>query len=429
MNKEKEEMLERLRNVKQTAENDLKEKQGYESYTVKNVIHYNKKVELVNKETKEKEEFDLCVVLAENPDTKEITEFYYLEEKEVDFTELLKKYESPKPIKEVLDKTKENEEKHEEEQDKELKRDSLEELEVEKVKEEKGVSKEKEKIEESKNDLTGQKPKYVIQTIDIDKAYIDNWTTVRRGFDLPEGVEKIAIAAPNQKDDNILSSNMTMYMLDNRGNIIENVNGKTIEDYFEIDDATGCNPMYDDNIKLELDGYAEKNKGQTMRRFKSKENPDLYLSAEQKKIGDYVEVYAGRKTKDGNDAVEVQLETDNVGIQTSLEMQEIISGYRGWDNADNIKDEADIHEAHGDDEMKISKENADGERSTIEICDSDIIPGTDKTWEELSEETGEGIKKLQERFEREFEDGKKPEEIVEEIEYDYEMVGHNRERM
>ena len=42
MNKEKEEMLEKLRNVKQTSESYLKEN-NFENYVVKNVIHYNKK--------------------------------------------------------------------------------------------------------------------------------------------------------------------------------------------------------------------------------------------------------------------------------------------------------------------------------------------------------------------------------------------------
>lgn len=427
MNKEKEEMLEKLRNVKQTAEIDLQEKPGYENYEVRNVKYYGK-VELINKRTGEKEGFDLHVIEVADKNIGEIEPIYYLNGKEIDFAELLRDYESPEPIKDLVDRAEENKEKPEKEQDKELKIEDLNELEKENEQEKKGetknVNKKKDEKEESKNDLTGKKPKYVIQTIDIDKAYIDNWTTVSKGFDLPPEVKYIAIASPMQKDDNILSSNMTMYMLDNRGNILENVNGKTIKNFFEIDDATGNNPMYDDNTKLELEKYAEKNKGQTMRRFKSKQNPDLYLSAEQKKVGQYVEVYAGRRTRNGNDPVEVQLETDNVEVQTSLEMQKIVSGYKGIYNKEDIDKEVDIHEAHGDDKMNIAKENADGKRTTIEICESSIIPGTDKTWEELSDQTGEGVKKLQERFEREFEKGKKPEEIIEEIEYDYEMAGH-----
>ena len=430
MDKKKEEMIEKLRNVKQTAEAYLKTN-NFENYVIRNVVHYNKKVELINKETNKKEEFELYAVIAQNAnpeiDGEEIFELEYLENKEgkiFTISDLIQEYEGFESIKDVVDKTKENKRKPKEEQDEELRIEDLNELESEKEQEEKKPSEKKEKKEADKSDLTGKRPKHVIQTIDIDKAYVDNWTTVRKGFNLPAGVEKIAIATPIQKDDNILSSTMTIYMLDNSGNIVESINGKTIEDFLEIDDATGSNPLYDDNTKLELEGYAEKNKGQTMRRFRSKADPELYLSAEQKRVGGYVEVYAGRRTRDGNDPVEVQLETDNVGIQTSFEMQELISEYRGEYNKENIDKEADIHEGHGDDEDVIAIENADGNKLTRKDCPSPFIPGTDKTWEELSRETGEGIKKLQERFDRELRNGKRPTDIVEEIEYDYEMTGH-----
>lgn len=428
MNKVKEEMLQKLREVKQTAQLDLQEKPGYENYEVKNVKYYGK-VELVNKITGKKESFDLHVIEVAENETAELEIIYYLNGQEIDFAELLRNYESPEPIKDVVDKAEESKQKPESKQDKELEIQDLNELEEEKEKEE-GADyslKEDEKEEKSKNDLTGKKPQYVFQTIDVDKAYVDNWTTFRKGFRIPAGVEKIAIAYPMQKDDHILSSTMTVYMLDNRGRILENVNGKTIRDFLKIDDATGHNPMYDDNTKLELDEYAEKNKGQTMRRFRSKQNPDLYLSAEQKKTGGYVEVYAGKKTRNGNDPVEVQLETDNVGIQTSLEMQKIMSGRKGIYQEENIDKEADIHEAHGDDEMKIAKENADGNKATRVECDSPFIPGTDKTWEELSEETEEGIAKLQERFEREAIKEKDPNKIIRTIEEDYEMAGHEHQ--
>ena len=86
MNKEKEAMLERLKNVKQTSESYLKEN-NFENYVVKNVIHYNKKVQLVNKETNKKEEFDLYAVIAENTNPEEdgekIFELEYLENKDI----------------------------------------------------------------------------------------------------------------------------------------------------------------------------------------------------------------------------------------------------------------------------------------------------------------------------------------------------------
>lgn len=425
MNKEKEEILEKLRNVKQTAEGYFKAN-NFENYAVKNVIHYNKKVELVNKETNKKEKFDLYAVIAENTNPEmggdDIFELEYLEDKEGNIftiSDLIREYEGFESIKDVVDKTKENEAKPEKEQNKELKKDSLEELEEEKEQE----KDEKKEDKERKSDLTDKKPTHVLQTIDVDSTYVDNWTTVSRAFDLPPEVKYIAIAHPMQKDDHILSSTMTMYMLDNRGNVIENVRGKTIRDYFEIDDATGHNPTYDDNTKLELSGYAEKNVGQTMRRFKSKEDPDLYLSIEQKEVGGYHEVYAGGRTLDGNDPVEVQLETRNVEIQTDLEMQKIISTYAGEYNRDEMDKEADTHKPHGE---KLPVAHVDGDKRTI-VFKCKYIPGTDKTWEQLSKETGENVQELQERFVRELRSGKEPENIVEEIEYDCKMVGHQQE--
>ena len=122
----------------------------------------------------------------------------------------------------------------------------------------------------------------------------------------------------------------------------------------------------------------------TMKRFKAKgiNDNNFYLSIEQKEVGGYAELYAGGKTHDGNDPVEVQLETDNVGIQTDLEMQEIMNDRRGVHNKDNIDKEADMHEEHGDDTDKIKKENADGNDATFEFCENE------KDWEKLATKWG-----------------------------------------
>ena len=95
---------------------------------------------------------------------------------------------------------------------------------------------------------------------------------------------------------------------------------------------------------------------------------------------------------------------------------------------ENIDKEVDQHESHGDDLDRINVKNADGKGSTMQICNNPYIPGTDKTWEELSETTGESITKLQNRFEKELLRGKEPQDILDEIEYDYEMTGHQPER-
>ena len=368
MNKNDEEKLEKLNYIMQKAQTDLKNNHvGYENCRVKNVLHYNKKVKMINKKTKETEELDLYVAIVEDPSTKKIMPMYYLNGKEVDFEELLRNYESLDPIKDVIDKTRENEEKPKGEQDKEYTKDDKNKLEKEKE-DEKDKKDEKENNKEGKKQISS-KAEYVIQTINVDSTYIDDWTTVSKGFKLPPEVKKIAIAYPNKKDDKVIASDMTIYMLDDRDNIIKDLN---VKDYFQIDDATGNNPMYDDNTKFELEGHAERNKGQTMRRFKSMQNVGLYLSAEQKKVGQYVEVYAGTRTRNGNDPVETQLETDNTEIQTSLEMQKINARYKGEHKDYYIDKEADEHEEHGDDEEKIAKENADGYTNTKAPCDRNI---------------------------------------------------------
>lgn len=423
MVEEKEELLEKLRKVKQTAEKYLAEN-NFDNYIVKNVVRYNKEIELTQKKSNDNttHKFHLYVAELENTNPESegkdiLTELEFLEDENGNLytiSDLIQEYEGFENIKDVVEKTKENEEKPEEEQVEELKKDSLEELEEKKEKEES----EEDKKEDTKNDLTGTEPKYVMQTIDVDQAYIDEWTTVRKGFELPPEVSEIAIASPIQKDDHILSDTMTIYMLDNRGKIIENVKGKTIEDFFEVDDATGNNPMNDDNTKLELDGYAEKNKDQTMRRFRSKKDPDLHLSIEQKEIGGYHDVYVGEKTRDGNDAVEIQLETRNVSIQTDLEMQKIISGRKGIYNKEDIDKESDIHEEHGDEE-EMAIENADGEKSTIAFCDSPYVPDTQITWDQFSKLLGDkAIEDLGKEFFEQY-NGSNGQELVLRMQSEY----------
>lgn len=425
-----EDILQQLREMKATAQMDLAVREGFQDYSVTNVVHYNKDVELIAIETGDVEHFDLCVVIAEEPSTGEIIEIYYLNGEEADVSQLMRKYESATPIRDVINATEKNLELDPDEQDDELVKDDLEELE-EKEKEQEQEKQEQPPVQvyedPNKNNLTGTKPKYMIQTIDVDKTYVDDKTTVRRAFKIPEPVQGIAIAKPLQEDENALATDMTMYMLDGTGRVIEDVDGQTIQDFFEADDATGKNPKTEENTKFELGGYAERNKNHTMRRFMSKQNPSMHLSVEQKTIGDYAQVYAGRKTLNGNDTVEVQLETRNIPVQTSLEMQKIAAGYKGVRNIKDIDEEVDRGEAEGRDMRNIAKERADGKENTDARIQSVYIPGTEMTWEELSDETGESISKLQDRFQRELEDGKEPSQILAEIEYDYEMTGHEHE--
>ena len=123
-----EDLLEQLRGIRNTAQMDLAVREGYENYNVINVVHYNKNVELINIGTEEPEYFDLCVVIAEDINTGEIIEIYYLNGEEADFSELMMKYESATPIKDVIVATEKNLALEDDEQDDELVKQDLAEL-------------------------------------------------------------------------------------------------------------------------------------------------------------------------------------------------------------------------------------------------------------------------------------------------------------
>ena len=110
-------------------------------------------------------------------------------------------------------------------------------------------------------------------------------------------------------------------------------------------------------------------------------------------------MYAEQKTRDGNDAVGIELETDNSAIQTDLEKQKIMGYGSGDYKKEYVDKEADMHEEHGDDEMDIPIENADGNELTREMCDNPFVPDTNITWEQFSKSVGDkDINELMEEF-------------------------------
>ena len=389
MVEEKEEMLQKLNRVKQTAEEYLAAN-NFENYVVKDVVRYNKEVELTPKDSEENEtkKFHLYVVDLENTDPEkakeegkeegeeedELKQLIYLEDEEGNLytiADLIQEYEGCfEKITEVIEETKANEEKPEEERDPEYTKYSLTELEEEKEKEgleeKEGEEKQKEGNEEPSKKKNQREPKYIIQTIDAN-SYFDNIETIHRAFRLPSNVTQLAFAYPNKEDKRELGRGVTLYMLDENGNIVDGA-----EKYFKIDDATGKNPFDDKSTDLELDGTGERHEGKTMRRFRSTQRPDRYLSVKQKEVGQYNEVYADSKEETENSSIGNQVETRNVEIQTSLEMQTINSTYKGLFNPDEIGEEIDKHEEHGDDLGKIAKANLDGKEHTHAPCEKNI---------------------------------------------------------
>lgn len=358
----KENIYEYLKMIEKKANEDIKRNyKGYEDFKVKTVKHYDKDVELVNRKNKKNEKFDLTIVEVQNQKEPEETRvLYYLNGEEVNYLDLLMEYETEEAIRDLINVSKENKEKPKKEQKKELEMQDLEELEKEKD------SKKKEN-NKKKNEEQKRKPKYIIQEINLDEAYSDNIETVHRAFRLPTNVKKLAFAYPNKEDKYELGNGATIYMLDDNDNIVGNA-----KEYFKVDDATGKNPIYDDNTEIEVDKTGERHSGKTMRRFESTKIPGQHLSLKQKEVGQYPEVYADREKATQNAYIGNQVNTRNTSLQTSLEIQKINSTYKGIYHPDSIDKEVDTHEEHGDDIDKLSKENLDGNEETKAPCEKNI---------------------------------------------------------
>lgn len=428
MNKEKEKILEELK-VKRS---NLQEK------LPQNIVIQNIKllgsIQLTEKET-EKEEGSkiakLYLVEEYNKETDEIILKYYADDEFIGIANegefiptglAREKYDNTNSIKDVLENLEEKEEIQKDAEGKGKIQEvyDLNELEQEKEQEEKDKGKDgKKSNKEDKRSVVGKEPEGVIQKIDPHKTYVNSVETVSNAFEISSEVDEIAIADTQDGDENALSDDKTIYMLDKDDKIIEESNGKKIDELFEYDDATGNNPMSDKNIKTELDGHAEINKNQTIARFESKEKPGKHVTAVRGGLGKYNGVYAGEKTRNGNIAVEVQLETDNVEIQTSLEPQKVNDYGEGDYEKEKIAKEVEKHQKHGDDEGKIAIENADGEESTRVACESPFVPDTNITWEQFSKSVGDrNIEELQKDFFEQY-NGNNGQELILKIQADY----------
>ena len=395
MIKEKEKMLEKLRSIKQTAE-EYFEANNFENYVVKNVFLYKKQVELVSKVTKQKKKFTLYAVQAENVKPKmggdATFELEYLEDKEGNIytiSDLIKEYEGFESIKDVVDKAKENEERPEEEQDKEKQKYTLQELEEEKEQEKEG-SKDKKAIYGPESPKKKRKPKHIIERVNPGKAQMDYWQTVKQACGLPEKVHTLAFAYPTSSEDKVDYADITIYMLDKDGYIIDDLD---IDDYFEFDSSTGNNPIQDNVVRHEKDeneGMAQIEEHRTMIRLFAKNSKDrnTYISLEQKNgLGDYNDINAGRKTIAGTQNVEKQLETDRVLTDWDSEEEKIMNPNRGKYNMNDIFKEAEQHKTHGDEKF-VSSLNADGYEQTVASCESQFVPDTNITWEQFSKSVG-----------------------------------------
>lgn len=229
---------------------------------------------------------------------------------------------------------------------------------------------EKEEQEQGEENREKRKPNHVIERVNPEKAKMDYWQNLKQAFDLPDNVETIAFAYPVSSEDKVDYANITVHLLDKEGYIINDID---VGEYFLFDTATGNNPTNDKTLKYERDenkGKAQIEENNTMIRLKSAKNPQNYISLEQKDgIGDYNDIYGGRKAKGRNDNVETQFETDYIRVWDS-EYEKMVKENAGEYNINKKFDEAKKHkEEHGEDGY-ISIKDADGNLETGECVGS-----------------------------------------------------------
>lgn len=419
-----------------------------EDINIKNVIRYNKKIELTKKDSdgREKDEFTLYVVELEyaNPEMESensLKEIEFLVEEDENgkiqkinsISDLIQEYEGFENIKDVVDKTKENEEKPKEEQDEEYKKDSLEELEAEQEKEECAETLEEDedkikKIAEIKNEKDDKKLAQMnhLQEIDADTR-VNYYKDMEKALGL-KGVQKFvivysedAVELSDTKERN--SSRYSMIA------VMDDGSKMNLDDKLEEVRSEGTNS---DEGRIQTDADEKtgiSNNLASMYRIKGSSSNETF-SFEQGQYGE-IKAYYGNMTKaDGTTFVGTQLETSSVW-PTSTKVKEQASDRAGKYYADEKKDETEKHLEHGDEEVSI--ENSDGREETKELCENQIdMTLIEKYVEEILE--NESINETYtEREVREYlletiekNPNKEPEEIKETVEYDLDMTSRER---
>lgn len=408
MNKQKEERLEELRNIKGTTE------RNHPGYLVTDVVHYNEKVELIN-EDGEIEEFDLTVVLIQNSETEEEYELYYLNGREVPIIELLKNRELLENIEKVVEETQIDEDRTEEEQDekqdKKPKKESLAELEAEKEKEEcaevigedeKSVKSVAEIVQEE--DTKKLESMNHLQEIDADTK-VNYYKDMEKALGL-KGVQKFVIvysedAVQLSESNERNSSRYSMIAVMDDGSMIN------LDDRLEEVRSEGTNSV-EGRIQTDADEQTRvENNPASMYRIKGSNSNEAF-SFENGEYGE-IKAYYGNMTKaNGTTFVGTQLETNNVW-PTSKDVRDLASDRKGEYHTDDKKEETEKHTEHGDE--KIQLENSDGEVRTV-ACENPYVPDTEITWEQFSKIMGDrDIKELMEEFFEQY-DGDNGQELL-----------------
>ena len=430
MNKEKEEILEKLNSVKEIAQSYFKEN-NFENYNVKNVIHYNKKVELINKETGQKEEFSLYAVIAENNDLEKggdpVFELEYLEDKEgniVTISDLIQEYEGFENIKDVVDKTKENEEKLEEEQDEELKKDSLEELELEKEQEDKEKD-EEEKVEEKK--LTSDTAGATSLDQEVDRRTLRNLI----GLDGDDAyIKPISASEVKSKYGVNINTKEGIEIIKQDGT--SRLAGENI---FKQDAQEGNN-SFDRDLNVKVDGSVEYESNTTSLELVNMPNHFLEMGYDYLTTKKEIK-FSKRSGREGHKEPEKELLKEGASEYIDPDQRNMRRrNEEGIGEPDEIVERYEAEKEAGCDEVRVEDIDNYENNDTNHVNPDDKIEGTDVTWRQFANQCGyrgeDGLEKAHKEF-IEYKLGHKDlsnheivEEIVEKIEN--EMPGPNKER-
>lgn len=412
----KEEILKELKRIREEANSDLKGKPEYKNYEVKNVKYYGQ-VELIKKETAEKVSFDLHVIeVGEKEGEVELR--YYLNGEEVDFAELLREYDSPKPIKDLIDATDRNKELPEEEQDERLQVYELNELEKEeKDKAEKDKDKGNDKSTGKAKDLKISNAK---GEVDLDQQV--NGETLRKILGLGEEFDSIA---PVRAETVGLSGSAEYCYVAIR-------NDKTVivlgEDILQEDRQEGVNP-YDKDLKVNSNGDVSKES--SIAGFKVANRPNFFLSVGFDENSSTREsVITDVSSREGRvGEVGQELEKDGDGWQDSNARDELREE-NGIGGADNIKEKQEQHEQLNckNDRIENIDDNENNNLHEHIINGNTEVPGKNGiTFEQWAEGLNAGTEEIIARFKKEMERNK-PEDAVKIIDSDYERLPGNNNR-
>ena len=430
---ENEEILEKLRDVKNTAEKDISESEEDKNEVVQNVKYYGT-IELTRRDDGEKESFELYTVEIYDYEKDEIQTKIYLDGQEVDMGEIMRTYEDINPIKDVINKAKEQEEKGEESQTKDL--NKMEQEKLLEYAEKTGIEKEDiEEIDELELDQKLGKDDEEEETIDKNTANSLSrkeevnlnqqikGRTLRNVLGLEGDYVKIAIVSSSQvnqyTDPEKPHGNRYSF-------VAIRANGEAVvlgDDIIRADRQEGTNSTEKD-LTANVDGRVDYENNVSS--YQIVNSPNLYLKVgNDENHGREVKIEDRSRGK-GSEGIAYELETSNTWRADDGErgMQREENGIYA---ADKITKRQEEHKDAGCKNTKLKNiddnpKNDDHTHEEYVITPATEVPGKDITFAEWAEELGENPQKLIERFERETARNPKdePENLVKDIDDDYE---------